>query len=187
MSEMSDTNQPTLNLKAEAKPWTSSEIAHLRKFAHLGVFEVAKYLGRSPESVKQMARRRRISLRKSGERRGLLLGQPRGKSWLDLREQGITPERLKAIKADALAGDIDLADLEQQVVEIAKGKERPLCPQCTTRYVQRASSGLCAVCHLRILSRLHQDAVDTRNAERQLWAARQEDSRDRRRDDFDPA
>jgi hypothetical protein len=184
---MSDSTQPTLPNLIEANPWTSSEIALLRKNADKGARYVAEALGRSVNSVKQMAKRQRISLRRRGSRSGLLLGQPRGSSWLELRHDGITAERLKALREDVLNGDLDLTVLESQLVAIAKGKEPDLCPQCATRYVQRAVSGLCAPCHLRILSRLHQDAVDTRNAERQLWAARQENSRDRRRDDFDPA
>jgi hypothetical protein len=184
---MSDTSQPTLPNVVESNPWTSSEIATLRRLADQGAQVVAAELGRSVNSVKQMAKRQRLSLRRRGSRSGLLLGQPRGKSWLELRHEGITTERLKAIREDALSGDVDLTTLEAQIVAIAKGREPELCPQCATRYVQRAASGLCAPCHLRILSRLHQDAVDTRNAERQLWAARQENSRDRRRDDFDPA
>lgn len=179
---MTDTNQPTLNLPNAQKPWTSTEFAYLKANAGKGVQEIAEALGRTTESVKQMARRNRISLRKTGERRGLLLGQPRGMSWLDLRQQGITSERLAAIKQDALEGLIDLGELEQQIADIGKGKQPELCPQCATRYIQRASTGLCAPCHLKILARLHQDQVDIRNAERSLWAARQENSRNRRKE-----
>lgn len=184
---MTDSNQPTLPERVEQVPWTSSEVAILRKYATEGAAYVANELGRSVNSVKQMAKRQRISLRRRGSKAGLLLGQPRGVSWIELRFEGITAERLRDLRRDALAGDIDLTAIEAQLIAIAKGKEPELCPQCATRYVQRAVSGLCAPCHLRILSRLHQDAVDVRNAERQLWAARQENSRDRRRDDFDPA
>lgn len=178
---MTDTNQPTLNLPSAQKPWTSSEFAYLKNNAGKGVQEIAQALERTPESVRQMARRHRISLRKTGERRGLLLGQPRGTSWRELRQQGITAERLESIKQDVLDGLIDLGELEKQIAEIASGKQRELCPQCAARYIARASTGLCAPCHLKILARLHQDAVDIRNAERALWAARQENSRNRRK------
>lgn len=182
---MTDINHPTLKLGNSQKPWSSGELHYMRQHASEGANAIAEALGRSYESVRQAARRNRISLRKEGERRGLLLGQPKHSSWLDLRKQGINGTRLEQIRQDALAGLIDLGELERQIAEIAKGKEPELCPQCTTRYVARSSTGLCAPCHLRILARLHQDAVDHRNAERQLWAARQENSRNRRKEGDD--
>lgn len=184
-NEMTDINQATLKLGNEQKPWSSGELGYLRQHASEGAPAIAEALNRSIESVKNAARRNRISLRREGEKRGLLLGQPKHSSWMDLRKEGISAPRLEQIRQDALAGLIDLGELERQIADIAKGKEPEICPQCTTRYIQRAATGLCAPCHLKILARLHQDAVDQRNAERQLWAARQENSRNRRRDNED--
>ena len=59
------------------RPWTSKEIARLRRDCELGAAELARLLGRSSRSVKMAAYRHRITLRRPGERGGHLLGQAR--------------------------------------------------------------------------------------------------------------
>ena len=165
----------------KAKAWTSKDVAYLRKHAADGVEALAQALGRSPRSLRNMAHKERISLRKSGERRGLLIGQPRGTVWADLRHHGVSALRLMAIKDETLDGTLDLAALERALAEITRGHTRMVCPNCGTRYVERNTSGWCAPCHFRMLARLHLDEIAKHEAQRELWAARQESSRSRRK------
>lgn len=72
----------------EARPWTTQELARLRELAGNAPELIAEELGRTLSSVQMAAHRNRISLRRSGERRGLVLGQPRGTSYLDSRHAG---------------------------------------------------------------------------------------------------
>ena len=60
-----------------SRPWTSKEIARLRRDRELGAAELARLLGHSVHSVKMAAYRQRITLRRPGERGGHLLGQAR--------------------------------------------------------------------------------------------------------------
>lgn len=155
------------------RPWTSSEIATLREHAHLGATAVATLLGRSVRAVRLAASRNRISLRRQGERRGIILGQPRAVSWSSQSGAGADSTRLSAIREDALAGVIDLGDLERRALEEMVSRTRSLCPSCGARPQERRSTGLCEPCHLRGLARAHRDEMDRREARRDLWAARQ--------------
>lgn len=163
-----------------SRSWTSGEITLLKDNAHLGADAVALMLGRSVKSVKSAANRLRISLRPAGSKRGLILGQPRDVSWVD-QGAGIANTRLNAIRDDVLAGVSDMAALEARAREIALGdNERPVCPACGARPQERKSTGLCEVCHLRALAQAHRDDEAKRDAQRELWRARQEASRTRR-------
>lgn len=159
-------------------PWTSTEVAFVRDNADLGAAALSVALGRSVGSVKALANRNRISLRSTGERRGTLLGQPRGVRW---GEQGDgSGLRLGAIRRDVLNGDVSMTDLEARIREIALGSEKPDCPACGVRPQTRETTGLCEVCHLRALAQAHRDSEAVREAKRELWRARQESSRSKR-------
>lgn len=175
-------NQPQLTgLEPRGKGWTSFEITTLRQNAHLGAHACAALLGRSVKSVKRKAEQKRISLRKPGERRGLILGQNRGTSWIDQKVSGIDPARLEALRRDVLSGEVDMTILEQRVRDAVLERHRPLCPWCGQRPQERATTGLCEPCHWRELARAHRDSVERTAARRELDAARQEASRARRR------
>lgn len=172
---------PRLNLRGEHKPWTSSEILKLRNNCNLGAEAVALMLGRSVKSVKHKAARERISLRKPGERRGLLIGQARDTAWMD--QTGISPARLKEIREQAVAGELDLGRLEQRIADAVRRPNRPMCPWCATRPIERQTTGLCEPCHLRELARAHREEAERAAARRDLDAARQQASRARRKND----
>jgi hypothetical protein len=142
-----------------AHPWTTAEIKLLRANSSLGASALAAMLGRTPASVRRAAVRYRISLRASGERRGLVLGQPRGVSLKrDLRADLARDRRLAELVARNLSLPLD-ADL---------------CPACARRPITVHSTGLCSVCHLRKLADAHRDAVAEIEARRELLAARQQ-------------
>lgn len=174
-------NQRSLGLRAHSKPWTSSEIMKLRNNANLGAEACAAILGRSVKSVKHKAARERISLRRPGERRGLLLGQAKNGSWMD-QATGISEVRLAKIREEAIAGTLDLGDLERRIIDAVKRPNRPLCPWCGSRPQERATTGLCDPCHYRELARQHREHAERAAARRELDAARQQASRARRRD-----
>jgi len=154
----------------EPTAWTVAEVQLLRKEAHLGARAVALLLGRSVWSVRKAAHRYRVSLRPRGERRGHILGQPRSGAWTT--QVGADPALLAAIRADVLAGVVDLAELEARVLE-SLTDTRPLCPSCGRRPQERRTTGLCEPCHIRALAWAHRDEQDRREARRDLWRARQ--------------
>lgn len=162
------------------KPWTSSEIKTLKENSSIGVQGLAILLERSETSIKQFAHRNRISLRCAGNSQGLLLGQRRGKKWMDQVEGGISSVTLAEIKKDALAGTFDLTTMEIRISRRKSGKPAPLCPNCVARPQEHASSGLCGVCHLRSLAQLHRENHKVTEANRELWRTKQEASRIRR-------
>lgn len=162
------------------KGWTSSEIATLRKEAHLGAKGLALILDRSVASIKAAANRYRISLRPPSEQRGLILGQPRGTAWLEQVKFGITKERLEMIRQEALAGELDITALEERVRNQGSDRKRPTCPACSARPQDHASTGLCGVCHMRALAQAHRENHIVDDAKRELWRAKQEASRARR-------
>lgn len=168
-------------MSPEARGWRSSEIVVLRQNAHLGAEAVAALLGRTVRSVKRKAEKERISLRRPGERRGLLLGQPAGESWANSDVSGIDPGRLAALRRDAINREVDLGVLEGRVRDAVLNRHRPLCPMCSRRHVERSTTGLCSPCHWRELARAHREEAERNNARRELDAARQEASRARRR------
>lgn len=167
-----------LPLRSRQRAWTSGEIQKLKNNANLGAEACAAILGRSVKSVKRKAARERISLRTPGHRNGLILGQPRDQKWMD--QEGMSPSRLKEIQRQAYAGEIDLGRLERMVIDRVRNPHRPLCAWCSTRPVEKASTGLCSACHFRELARAHRDEAERVAARRDLDAARQQASRARR-------
>lgn len=160
--------------------WTSSEIKILKENASIGIKALTLLLGRSPGSIKAAANRYRISLRPASERRGIILGQPRGVVWMDQVKSGISAERLAQIKQEALDGVLDLATLEERVRAARSGRSKPVCPSCVARPQEHSSTGLCGVCHMRALAQAHRENHIVDDAKRELWRAKQEASRARR-------
>lgn len=158
-----------------ARGWTTAELQILRAHAHEGAAALAVLLGRSEQSVRQAAKRLRISVRRQGERRGLILGQPRGESWAGLRAHGVTPEVIDALRA----GDVDPALVEEQLRAMATGQAPPLCPLCS-RFPQQPSNGVCRPCHLKALADAHRERVAVDEAQRELWTQRQRKKREGR-------
>lgn len=153
-------------------PWTSGEIAQLRAHANEGARAVAELLGRTVESVRTQARDQRISLRRSGERRGVVLGQPRGESWGSRSDT-------RRIREAMLLGRIDPTAVEETIARLVAEDPPPLCPLCAARWADHRS-GVCRVCHYQALAAAHRDAEALAGAQRELWQARQEKSRTRR-------
>ncbi len=140
------------------KPWTTTEIGILRENASLGATALAALLHRSEASVRRAAERHRISLRRPGERRGSVLGQPRGVS---LKRQ---------MRDDILCGMVDAAVLAER---LRLDAEAELCPACGVRPVRVTTTGLCRACHLSRLADLHREALAEISAQKELWRERQ--------------
>lgn len=174
-----DQELSTRNL-LESRPWTSADIDFMRRNNSQGALWIALQLGRTVRSVKAAANRNRISLRRSGERRGLLLGQRRDESLADLRQVGLNDPQ--AIRDAVVDGRLDLADVERQIQALTAGDVPPICPACGVRNVDRAV-GWCSPCYARQLAAAHRDQVDRLEAQRDLDAARQAKARSRRRAD----
>lgn len=176
MTEDLEAEGPIQTPRYKDGPWTSSELSQLRRDAHLGADALAALLERSPRAIRSAAQRHRISLRRKGERRGLLLGQPRGIAWEELRTLGASLQLLRAIRAEALAGALDLGELDRTVRRLARAINAELCPLCSQR-PQETGTGLCRPCHLRQLAEAHRAVSAERLAERELWQARQDKHR----------
>lgn len=162
-------------------PWTSQEVASLRDLAHLGAATAAEVLGRSIGSVKQAAHRHRISLRRPGCRRGLVLGQPRSVSWASARSAGRLISAFRRVREEVLAGQLDMAELENEVTRAAKiARGDPLCPGCSRNPQEIPHTGLCRDCHYRRLAEAHRGLRTIRAPRRELWRAKQHKSRSRR-------
>lgn len=147
------------HLSVTIRPWTTGDLAVLRENASLGAAEVARLLGREERAVRQAAYRHRISLRRRGSRRGLVLGQPRGVSLgAELRE-------------DLLSGKVDAAVIARRM---AADHDAELCPCCGRRPVRVEASGMCRVCHLEALAAHHLELLAEIQAQRELWTARQQ-------------
>jgi len=138
--------------------WTTRDIALLRANAHLGAEELARLLGTTPCAVRNLAHRQRISLRRRGERRGILLGQPRDLS-------------LAELVGGKLAADRKTAALVLERSELTAAGE--LCPECCARPVRVRKTGLCLPCHKRRLADAHRELLAEAEAGRELWQARQ--------------
>jgi hypothetical protein len=181
---MNDTRVILRNEDRETKPgsgrfqtsWTTSELAELRRLAPLGAEAIAAELGRSVASVKMQAHRLRISLRRDGETRGPVLGQPRGSS---LASSARRVAFLRQLKDDVLAGRVDVARMERRVRLIARGADR--CPWCSVRPIEVERTGLCEDCHLDRLAWAHALEADRAEKDRLLLRERQRKSRARRR------
>lgn len=154
-----------------------SEIELLRKHAKEGAEVVASLLGRSEQAVWSAAHRYRISLRRRGERRGKILGEHG--AWASITS--VDAARLDLIRSEVLDGLIDVAVLEQRIRAEIDQPDRPICPSCAQRPQERSTTGLCEVCHLRELARQHRDEVERREARRELWQARQDKHRRRKK------
>lgn len=178
MSEKS--TQLFLRTIVESRPWTASDVDFMRRNADSGALWIALQLGRSVASVKGAANRYRISLRRKGEARGHLLGQPRDESWSELRHVGLNnPDKIRKAVID---GELNLEDVEATLRAIADGTTQRICPACSVRNADRPT-GWCTPCYTRELARAHQDATDRIEARRALDAARQGKSRARRATD----
>ncbi len=144
--------------KRETRSWTSLELRAMREHAHLGIEAVALLLGRSATSVRLQSARFRISLRTEGERRGLVLGQPRG--------QAILPR----IRGDIMDGTV--SD-EAIAARMALSRDAALCPVCARRPIEVASSGWCLPCHRERLVSAHLAELEVIDSQRSLWSSRQ--------------
>lgn len=144
--------------------WTTADVTFLRKHAHLGVAEVSRLMGRSVGSVKEAARRHRISLRRRGERRGILLGQPRH---FRLRE--------------LLPAEVDRETAALILTRQQLDEEAELCPSCGYRLATVRQTGLCLPCHKRRLAEAHREIAAELEATRDHWQAKQQSKRARDR------
>lgn len=141
---------------AKPRPWTTGELATLRELAAsgIGLAEVAVGLDRSERSVKGQAVRQRISLRRTGERRGSILGELAG-------------HRLPTeIRTAVFIGFSDPVSAEQR-----SRRSGELCPGCAARYVS-TRSGFCDPCHLKRLAEGHREELAVAAGRRELDAAR---------------
>ena len=145
-----------VELMRETRPWTTSELAVMRDNAARGAEVVAELLGRSVASVRQAAHRNRISLRKHGSRKGLVLGQPRGVSLRSEIRDGLVRDRRDELLERRAQAD---ADAE-------------LCP-CCGRRPARTRSGFCVPCTTDRLTEAYEEMTADAAAMRRLWAARQ--------------
>lgn len=163
------------------KPWSTQEIAALRRVSKLGCAGAAEALGRTEASVRWSAHAHRISLRRPGSRSGLILGQPRGVSRQDILELGVELAIWSAMRERALAGTLDVKRLEEIARRsrvIANGT--PLCPSCAVNPQEVDTTGLCRDCHVKKLAEAHR--VESESPyQRELWAERQAKVRRRRR------
>ncbi|HXF73769.1 MAG TPA: hypothetical protein VNO79_14305 [Actinomycetota bacterium] len=143
---------------------------------------MAEALGRSVRAVQQQAHRQRISLRPPGERRGTVLGQPRGVSLRDARRAEAEARALAEARERVLRGELDPALLDLEVrrgARIARGD--PLCPSCS-RAPQETIRGFCRDCHLRELARAHRERAPERALEARREWDRERQRAKRRRD-----
>ena len=111
--------------------WKGSEIRYLRGHAREGAAAIATHLSlllaseRDPRSaltvkaVTRQAERMRIALRRPGSRRGRMLGQPRGESWV------AGPSSV--LRQAALAGALDLTLAEGRIAAEASGQAPVVC------------------------------------------------------------
>lgn len=166
-----------------SRPWTSKEVARLRELAPLGADAAADELDRSVWSVKNAARRHRISLRRPGSRRGLILGQPRAVSFAAARDDAHRAQILAAIRADILTGRLDRDWIEKRTrwYERWLAAGSPLCMECMARPLEHDRTERCGPCHLRFLAEQHRNDTSRADARKAHQRERQASSRRRRR------
>lgn len=152
----------------KARPWTMREIAELRRLAPMGAATIAEILGRSTKSVQKQAHTQRISLRRAGETRGLILGQPAG---ISFTRGAFGTRALLQLREDVLAGRVDVERIERRARLLTRGGQ--LCPSCSKRPVEVSMTGLCEDCHVRELADNHALEADRLEAERLLDRERQ--------------
>jgi len=95
-------------------------------------------------------------LRRSGSRRGLLLGQPRDLSLRELLPAGCDRETAALVLARRRLDE-----------------EAALCPACGRRAASIRSTGLCLVCHRHRLADNLRELAAEREATRDHWQAKQ--------------
>ena len=122
------------------RAWTTTELVCLRENRELGAAALAELLDRSLWSVKRAAYRQRISLRRPGDARGHVLGQPR------------------ALQLSAGAREAIRAAPDLYAERLRVSRDSSLCPECAYRPIQVESSGLCRSCHAEHLEQLYRNA-----------------------------
>lgn len=109
------------------------------------------------------------------------MGQLRGDSLEGLEHLGISIETGRWMRQRVLDGAVDL----QRVNEIYSRRLRlalgaPICPICVRNPQEVEASGICRDCHYRSMAEAHRlQANDI--PRRELWAAKQDKGRRRRR------
>lgn len=141
----------------------------LRDNATSGAARAAEILKRSVKSVRMQASRQRVSLRRPGCRRGPVLGQPRAVSWM-------ADAASRAMRENVLAGVFDVARAESLIRDELAGRAL-LCPACAVRPQTNVRTGLCAVCHAKMLAERHREAIAVLAARRDVVRLRQEKKR----------
>lgn len=157
----------------------------MRRMTGDGIMAIAEALGRSTTSIKMAAHRYRISLRGPGYRGGLVLGQPRGVSFGGANGNGCREFQnvrvFREIRDDLLAGKIQISELELEATRRCKlARGTPLCPMCARNPQEIERTGLCNDCHLKELARAHRNLEQLRSPQREVWNAKQQNSRRRR-------
>jgi hypothetical protein len=104
--------------------------------------------------VKQAAARNGISLRPAGERRGLLLGQPRG--------YHVPPDQRKILLD---SGNYD--KLLAAYGDLMRGKGE-LCPNCAKRPIT-TRDGFCAVCQMERVAEMAEQRADEAERRLRVW------------------
>lgn len=166
----------------KSRPWSSSELSRLRQLAHLGQEGAAIALGRTPRSVRRAADRYNISLRRPGETRGLVQGQPRGVSFAQLARENQKLAVLRELRQDLIAGEVDVRSIyliASRKMKLARGAQ--LCPGCAVNPQEHDETGLCRDCHLIALADAHRGDSAMKHAQRELWRERQRKVRRKRR------
>lgn len=147
------------------RPWSTGDLAFMRANASLGAAQLARLMNRSKGAVEKAASRHGISLRRPGERRGLVLRQPRGVSLrVELRDDLLDSNFAAAVAA-----------------RMAIDREADLCPRCVARPITVRATGLCRTCHVHVLTEAHREQTAEIEAQRALWQSRQELKRARDR------
>lgn len=149
-----------------ARPWKPRvEYPVLRRLAPEGAEACAEALDRSVASVKHKCAELRISLRRSGSKRGLVMGQPRSVSLA-------SDNRLTELRELVLAGKVDMSAVLERV-ELSTAPDVVICPSCGKRPAQpRSRFGLCAVCHKEELVVALNDQlrlIKTKKAQQKAW------------------
>lgn len=151
-------------------PWTGDELQILRKLAGQGAAAIAQELQRSPRAVRRQAHRMRISLRPPGERRGRILGLPRGA--VAARQVSARIAALRTVRREILAGRLDPAHIERRARLLMLGRE--ICPSCGIRPIEVRSIGFCSECQVQALGEVAASHVRSRELLDQIAREREE-------------
>jgi hypothetical protein len=149
---------------SNGNPWTTAELAYLRKNASLGAVTIAEALRRSVGSVKQAAHRAGISLRRPGSTRGLLLGQARGTKLRYMKKT-----KLEEMRKALANGTIDAVAVRRRLDEILAGRvDGALCSRCTRE--RAGKSGFCRPCHVEGLIEAYEREKTYADRTAEVWA-----------------